>query len=81
MEQFDDENRTDLVSTLRVYLESFGSVSTAASRLFLHSNTLRHRLARIAEVTGLDLDDPQQRLAVSLLLLAGRPSDTDATPT
>ena len=81
MEQLDDENRTDLVSTLRVYLESFGSVSTAASRLFLHSNTLRHRLARIAEVTGLDLDDPQQRLAVSLLLLAGRPSDTDATPT
>jgi hypothetical protein len=66
----DRDNRTDFVETLRVYLDSFGSVSASANRLFLHSNTLRHRLSRITELTGLDLDDPKQRLAVSLMLLA-----------
>ena len=78
LEEFDTDNGTEFVETLRVYLDSFGSVSAAANRLFLHSNTLRHRLSRITEVTGLDLDDPKQRLAVSLMLLIGRPLVIDS---
>jgi PucR C-terminal helix-turn-helix domain len=70
LRQFDTENKTDMVDTLRIYLESLGSVSTAAARLYLHGNTMRHRLARIAEVSGVDLDDPRQWLALGLMLAA-----------
>jgi hypothetical protein len=68
LRRFDADNRTDLVETLRVYLASLGSVSTAAARLYLHGNTMRHRLARIGEISGIDLDDPNQRLAIGLML-------------
>ena len=59
---------TDYAATLRVYLEEFGSVSKAAERLVLHPNSLRHRLMRLADVSGLDLSDPAHRLAVALQL-------------
>ncbi|MGC1212700.1 MAG: helix-turn-helix domain-containing protein [Micromonospora sp.] len=62
----DERQSTEYVKTLRIYLEEFGSISAAAERLVLHPNTLRHRLQRIAEISGLDMSDPAQRLAVAL---------------
>ena len=38
--------------TLRVFLATHGSLIETARELFLHSNTVRHRLARIGEITG-----------------------------
>ena len=64
----DKRNDSDLVGTLAVFLDQFGSVSASATRLFLHPNTLRHRIQRISEVSGLDLDDSNQRLAAAVLL-------------
>ena len=66
--EHDERNDAGLVETLAVFLEEFGSVSASATRLFLHPNTLRHRIQRIAEVSGLDLEDANQRLAASLLV-------------
>ncbi len=66
----DARNGTEFVKTLRVYLETFGSTSAAADQLVLHPNTLRHRVARLAEISGIDLDDPGQRLALALQLRA-----------
>jgi DNA-binding PucR family transcriptional regulator len=66
----DTRNGTDFVTTLRVYLEAFGSTSLAAERLVLHPNTLRHRISRLCEISGIDLDDPDQRLALALQLRA-----------
>ena len=37
-------------------------------RLFVHPNTLRYRLRRLEEVSGLDLADPEQRFAAMLQL-------------
>lgn len=70
----DERQKTEYVKTLRVYLEEFGSISVAAERLVLHPNTLRHRLQRVVEISGLDLSDATQRLAVALQLrvLEGR---------
>ncbi|GAB2481773.1 PucR family transcriptional regulator [Nocardiopsis aegyptia] len=53
----DDQHRS-----LSVYLDSFGDVTAASARLHVHPNTLRHRLRRIGALTGLDLEDPDQRL-------------------
>ncbi|WP_274645441.1 helix-turn-helix domain-containing protein [Microbacterium sp. C7(2022)] len=66
--EYDAEHSGDLVDTLRAWLDAFGDVSTAAARLFVHPNTFRYRLRRIAEVGGIDLDDPEQRFAAMLQL-------------
>ncbi|TKG61853.1 PucR family transcriptional regulator [Prauserella endophytica] len=67
----DQRHGTEFVKTLRTYLEVFGSTSAAAEQLVLHPNTLRHRLWRLAEISGIDLEDPAQRLALHLQLRAG----------
>jgi purine catabolism regulator len=56
-----------LVETLRAYLES-GEQQAAAKRLAVHPNTLRYRLDRIREISGLELDDPETRLNLSVAL-------------
>jgi purine catabolism regulator len=50
----DFEHGTGLVMTLRSFLDADGSVNVAAQELHLHANSLRHRLRRIAELTGCD---------------------------
>ncbi|MEU1801580.1 helix-turn-helix domain-containing protein [Streptomyces sp. NPDC019937] len=66
----DARHGTEFVKTLNTYLEVFGSTSAAAEQLVLHPNTLRHRLGRLAEISGVDLEDPSQRLALALQLRA-----------
>jgi hypothetical protein len=50
----DAANQTDLVRTLGVYVEENGNANGAAARLFAHRHTVASRLARVAELTGLD---------------------------
>lgn len=79
----DRERRSDLVRTLRVYFASGANASEAADRLYLHRNSMLYRLARIAELTGLDLKDPRARLALELGLLTlneGEDRDADKHP-
>ncbi|MEU1199114.1 helix-turn-helix domain-containing protein [Streptomyces sp. NPDC005813] len=58
----------DLVRSLRAYLDAAGDMSRAAHHLVLHPNTLRYRLRRVRERFGIDLDDPDTRLVVTLAL-------------
>jgi purine catabolism regulator len=62
------EGSGDLVKTLEVYFEHNGNLSQAAEALYIHRNTLIYRMERIAEITGLDLDKTETRLAVQLAL-------------
>jgi hypothetical protein len=65
-----------LVETLAAYLERTGSLEGAARELFVHPNTVRYRLRRVADVTGLTPTMPRDawslRLALGLGRLAGR---------
>lgn len=63
----DNARKGALVGTLRAYLET-GEQQEAAQRLRVHPNTLRYRLDRIREITGLDLEDPETRLNLSVAL-------------
>lgn len=63
---YDAEHGTELVATLRAYLDAFGDVNAAAARVHVHANTFRYRLKRLVEIGGLDLDDPDERLGVML---------------
>lgn len=44
----------DLLKTLSVFIEENGELNKVASRLFIHRNTLRHRLKRINDISGKD---------------------------
>jgi hypothetical protein len=73
--EHDAERGGDLVVSVLAYLEALGDVRAAAAGLTVHPNTLRYRLRRARELSGIDLDDPRERLASHLqLLLAERTS-------
>ncbi|TXL60744.1 helix-turn-helix domain-containing protein [Aeromicrobium terrae] len=80
--EYDRRKDSQLLETLEAWLDAFGDVATASAALFVHPNTFRYRLRRAVEVSGLDLDDSEARLAAMLQLrivhaLPGRPSSTD----
>ena len=70
---YDAAKRTDLVPTLSSYLEHGGSYDAAAKAVAVHRSTLKYRLQRIREISGLDLSDPETRFS---LQLATRARDT-----
>lgn len=56
----------ELVRTVETYLDSAGDARTAVAALNVHRTSLYYRLGRFTELTGLDLADGEQRLAVHL---------------
>ncbi len=56
----DAHERETLVSTFRAWMACGGSVNTTAETLFCHPNTVRHRLKRIEDRTGLSLHRPRE---------------------
>lgn len=68
MAQYDRENGTVYVPTLRAWFDACGDVTVAASALHVHQNTFRYRMARAQALFGLDLDDPDERLIAHLKL-------------
>ena len=65
--EHDAARKGSLVPTLRAYLET-GEQQEAAKRLRVHPNTLRYRLDRIREISGVDLEDPETRLNMAVAL-------------
>lgn len=64
----DAESGSRYVETLRSWLECQGDLGAAAGRLGVHPNTVRYRMRKMAQVTDLDLQDPDQRLAMIIAL-------------
>lgn len=52
---YDRERGASLLKTLEEFLHRRGSISATADALYVHPNTLRQRLRRIGELSGLDL--------------------------
>ncbi|MGW8955814.1 PucR family transcriptional regulator [Streptomyces sp. NPDC055709] len=66
--EHDRAGGTDYAATAVAWLDALGDIASAAARLKVHPNTLRHRLRRIRELFRVDLDDPDVRLAAWLEL-------------
>lgn len=62
----------DLLQTAAAYLDAGGAVESTARALFLHPNTVRYRLRRIAEVCQRDLTSERDAQQVRLAVLLGR---------
>jgi sugar diacid utilization regulator len=65
---YDGEHGTQLLETLSTYMGCDGNISEVAALLHVHKHTVRYRLRRVTELTGLDVtkfeDAAQLYLAV-----------------
>jgi len=61
-----------LEQTLDAYFESGGVLESCARRLFVHPNTVRYRLRRIADLTGRAAGNPRDALVLRVGLAVGR---------
>ena len=66
--EYDNQYETDLVLTLESFLEADGNVAKTAEKLFTHRHTVRYRLDRVRELSGLDVSstDGRERLSLGL---------------
>jgi DNA-binding PucR family transcriptional regulator len=69
---YDEQYETDLVQTVEAFLEADGNVAGTAQRLYTHRHTVRYRLERVRELTGLDVGSTDGREKLSLGLKAMR---------
>lgn len=71
--KYDEENDTELCSTLQNYLMNGQNAMQTAKQMFIHRNTLLYRLERIIMLTGIDLSNPNEciRLIMSLSYTRG----------
>lgn len=72
-----EHSKADLLTTLCSFFDNMGSIRGSAAALDVHENTIRYRLSRIEELTGLAvMHDPdaqlRARLSLLVLLLQGR---------
>lgn len=69
-----------LADTLDAYLDCGGAVETCARQLFVHPNTVRYRLKRIAEVTGRDPTQSRDAYVLRVAATVGRLARTHHEP-
>ncbi len=62
LKRHDAAHETDYLNTLRLYLDSGLNAVQTAKQLYIHRSTFLYRLEKIAEMTGIDLDDRDTRL-------------------
>jgi len=71
LHSLDQQQGADYLATLTAYLDAMGDIATAAQTLHVHQNTLRYRMRRLTELSGLRLTDPVERFVVELHLRCG----------
>jgi DNA-binding PucR family transcriptional regulator len=62
----------DLVETVACFLEDEGSIEATARHLYVHANTVRYRLQRAADLTGLRPSHPREGFVLRCALLLAR---------
>ncbi|MEV7519939.1 helix-turn-helix domain-containing protein [Streptomyces sp. NPDC091371] len=67
-----DPAHRELARTAEVFLDCAGQAGRAAAALGIHRQTLYYRLSRVEQLTGLDLDEGEDRLLLHMALKAAR---------
>jgi sugar diacid utilization regulator len=65
---YDRRHQADFVHTLRSFFAHNASLQAAARDLVVHVNTVAYRMQRIEQISGLDFNQPDDRLAAQLAL-------------
>lgn len=71
------QNSSELLQTLRTYLDCGRSLEQTAKVLFVHANTVRYRLKRIFDEISADATDPRTAFVLQVALLLGSISDNE----
>jgi DNA-binding PucR family transcriptional regulator len=67
-----EKQRTRLLETLGAWLRTRGSAAEIAEQLNVHPQTVRYRMRQLEKTFGAQLDDPDERFALELVLRASR---------
>ncbi len=70
--EYDARHDGGLIRTLESFFANNGNLARTADALSVHRNTLSYRLGRLADITGMDLEDAETRLMLHLALKVGR---------
>ncbi|MGH3647790.1 MAG: PucR family transcriptional regulator, partial [Micromonosporaceae bacterium] len=70
----------ELLQTLDGFLAAGGVLEGTARALFVHPNTVRYRLRRITDVTGLSPVSPRDAYALAIALTIGRLDQAPSSP-
>lgn len=68
----EQDDREEALRTLDAYFSHPGNATDAARELHIHPNTFRYRIAKVADLLGVDLEDRDVRLLIELDLLRRR---------
>lgn len=63
-----DEKHSEMIRTLKIYLESSMNYSTTAEKMYVHINTVRKRIDRAEQIFHIDWDDHMARMKMELML-------------
>ena len=66
--EYDQKKNTELVKTLQIYFETNGNLKKTSGILFTHYNTVLYRMQRIKEITGRDVENPEDRFNLETAL-------------
>jgi sugar diacid utilization regulator len=70
---------SSILDTVATFLDQGGSIEATSRAMFIHANTVRYRLRRAGEITGLSPTDPRHAYTYRLALTLGRLSAPEST--
>jgi DNA-binding PucR family transcriptional regulator len=70
----------EVLETVRAVLSSGGNLEASARAIFVHPNTVRYRLKRAAELTGLSATDPRGSWTLQVALALAQLDRERPTP-
>lgn len=68
LKQFDAVNKSEYLKTLQAYYQANRNITKAAENLFIHRNTLLHRLNKIEEILNISFDTPGDNLQLEFVI-------------
>jgi DNA-binding PucR family transcriptional regulator len=74
-----DKERAILLETFAAWLDNNGSAQAAAEQLYVHRNTIHHRLRKLEQHTGQDLANPRSAALITLAFEIERRQRHDST--
>ncbi|SOC42517.1 PucR family transcriptional regulator [Ureibacillus acetophenoni] len=64
--EYQQANKSDLLTTLKVFLQCNQNATKASQLLFIHHKTAVYRIERIKEITGMNFEDAEEMLLVQI---------------
>ena len=69
---YDTQHNSELIPTLEAFIRCNTGLKETAAELFIHRHTLKYRLGRIREISGLDPENTRDQFQLQLGLIVAR---------